>query len=167
MTLVRQQQPGKLAHEFVSATRRSGGSRGDRSVRFRVADSQDSLPSASSAGGASDGLSWLVPAAGSDGAASREVSLTASRQGMQPDRPASSRGSLDSRSRRGWPRVLADKPEATPVRSSGTFTRDEEGSFRPVLPALIDRMSAFATTGGTSAIAPPCVSISSLPLELA
>ena len=60
---------------------------------------------------------------------------------------AQSRRSLDSHSLRGWP-GLSGRPAVTPVRSSGTYTRDEEGSFRPVLPALRDRLPASASSTG-------------------
>ncbi len=59
--------------------------------------------------------------------------------------PATNQRSLDTaHSVRGggWPR-LVDRPEATPVRSSGMFTRDEEGSFRPIAPAIRTRSLAM------------------------
>ena len=133
---------------FRMPARRSGGSRGDRSVRFLLgAESQGSLHSVASTGGASDSLSWLA----TDDRLSREASMTsAARRGQSADGPASSQRSLDAHSvRGGWPR-LVDRPQATPVRSSGMFTRDEEGSFRPYAPAVRTRslvMPAGEATG--------------------
>ncbi len=125
--------------------RRSGGSRGDRSVRFLLGvESQGSLPSVASTGGASlDSLSWLA----TDDRLSREASMTSAARQAQPaaEGPGSSQRSLDTaHSVRGggWPR-LVDRAEATPVRSSGMFTRDEEGSFRPVAPAVGTRSFAM------------------------
>ena len=135
----------RLPRYLHAIAHRSGGSCGDRSVRFRLAaESQDSLFSVASTGGVSD--TFLRLTAGPGVSVSREASVTAGRQADPADGPASSQRSLDPRggSRRGvWPRLGVDKPELTPVRSSGTFTRDMEGSFRPVLPAVRDRSLAM------------------------
>ena len=121
------------SHHFAS---RSGSSRGERSVRFRLTEPQDSLPSvAGSDGGTSDTLTWT--ATGTELTASRWPSMTGRRS--RDSSPSRSRRSLEALGRIPWTMKLGGRAEATPVRSSGTYTRGEEGSFQPMLRALSER----------------------------
>ena len=68
--------------------------------------------------------------------------------------PSLSRRSMEALGRIPWTK-LAGNAEATPVRSSGTYTRDEEGSFQPTLRAVSERTARSSSPAGESWRVPP------------